>query len=116
MKLRDRVIKEGFDAVKDSVHDGRTMFAENLGYFSAFKMVYEFENAAFNTPVGSVSKPFRTRFGYHIVNVEDKRPSLGEVTVAHIMISNKNADSIPDPEKRIIEVYKRIKQGESFEA
>lgn len=116
MKLRDRVIKEGFDAVKDSVHDGRTIFAENLGYFSAFKMVYEFENAAFNTPVGSVSKPFRTRFGYHIVNVEDKRPSLGEVTVAHIMISNKNADSIPDPEKRIIEVYKRIKQGESFEA
>ena len=115
MKLRDRVIKEGFETVKNDVHDGETIFAEDLGYFSAFKMVYEFENVAYNTPVGDVSKPFRTRFGYHIVDVQDKRPSLGEVTVAHIMISTEN-DSISEPEKRINELYKRIKQGENFES
>ena len=45
----------------------------DLGYFSAFRMVYPFENAAFKTNVGQVSKPFRTRFGYHIVKVVDKR-------------------------------------------
>ena len=116
MKLRDRVSKEGFDSVKNDVHDGKDIFAEDLGYFSAFKMVYEFENAAYNTPVGEVSKPFRTRFGYHIVNVQDKRVSLGEVTVAHIMITNSENDSIPDSEKRINELYKRIKQGENFES
>ncbi|MEO5787683.1 peptidylprolyl isomerase [Gelidibacter sp.] len=116
MKLRDRVIKEGFEPVKNDVHDGLTIFAEDLGYFSAFKMVYEFENAAYNTPVGDISKPFRTRFGYHIVNVEDKRASQGEVTVAHIMITSSENDSIPDPEKRINEIYKRIKQGENFES
>ncbi|OBX25344.1 peptidyl-prolyl cis-trans isomerase SurA [Gelidibacter algens] len=116
MDLRDRVITEGFDQVKAEVHDGQNVFAENLGYFSAFKMVYEFENAAYNTKVGDVSKPFRTRFGYHIVNVEDKRSSLGEVTVAHIMVTAKENDSLIDPEKRINELYKKISQGENFES
>ena len=116
LKLRDRVKKEGFEKVKSEVHDGKTVFAEELGYFSAFKMVYEFENAAYNTKVGDVSMPFRTRFGYHIVNVEDKRASLGEVTVAHIMVTPNEKDSLSDPEKRIREIYKKIKQGEDFES
>lgn len=112
--LRNRVLKEGFEKVKEDVHDGTSVFAEELGYFSAFKMVYEFENAAYNTKVGDVSMPFRTRFGYHIVNVEDKRPSLGEVTVAHIMVTPNVNDSLSNPEKRIREIYKKIKQGEDF--
>ncbi|HUH27475.1 peptidylprolyl isomerase [Gelidibacter sp.] len=116
LKLRDRVKKDGFEKVKSEVHDGKTVFAEELGYFSAFKMVYEFENAAYNTKVGDVSMPFRTRFGYHIVNVEDKRASLGEVTVAHIMVTPNEKDSLSDPEKRIREIYKKIKQGEDFES
>lgn len=113
-KLRDRVLKEGFEKVKNEVHDGTSVFAEDLGYFSAFKMVYEFENAAYNTKVGDVSRPFRTRFGYHIVQVEDKRRSLGEVTVAHIMVASNVQDSLPDPEKRIQEIYRKIQQGEDF--
>ncbi|HLT33541.1 MAG TPA: peptidylprolyl isomerase [Aquaticitalea sp.] len=116
MDLRNRVKKEGFDKVKNDIHNGTTVFAEDLGYFSAFKMVYEFENAAYNTNVGDVSKPIRTRFGYHIVKVDDKRPSRGEVTVAHIMISNKQTDSLLNPETRINEIYKKINQGEHFES
>lgn len=116
LKLRDRIISEGFEDVKAEVHDGKTIFAEDLGYFSAFKMVYEFENAAYQTKVGKVSMPFRTRFGYHVVHVEDKRRSLGEVTVAHIMVMAKDKDTVSDPEKRIEEIYKRLKQGEEFGA
>lgn len=116
LELRNRVLNEGFEKVKNEVHNGTTVFAEDLGYFSAFKMVYEFENAAYNTKVGDISMPFRTRFGYHIVKVEDKRPSQGEVTVAHIMISNKQADSLLNPEVRINQIYKKLNQGESFEA
>ena len=66
----------------------------NLGYFSAFRMVYLFESMAFNTPVGRVSEPFRTQFGYHILKVNDKRPNRGEVKVAHIMIEERN-DATP---------------------
>src|SRR5690606_22404707 len=54
--------------------------------------------------------------GYHIVNVEDKRRSLGEVTVAHIMVTANDKDSLSDPEKRIHEIYKKLKQGEDFES
>ena len=116
MALRNRVINEGYAKVQKEVHNGKTIFAEDLGYFSAFKMVYPFETAAYNTNIGEVSKPFRTRFGYHIVNVFDKRASRGEVTVAHIMISNSQKDQILNPEVRIQEIYKKIEQGENFES
>jgi peptidyl-prolyl cis-trans isomerase SurA len=88
----------------------------DLGYFSAFRMVYTFENAAFNTNVGQISKPFRTRFGYHIVKVVDKRVNRGEVTVAHIMIVKQNDVAQNEKAKTTIDdIYKKIQQGESFE-
>ncbi|WP_299225932.1 peptidylprolyl isomerase [uncultured Psychroserpens sp.] len=116
LKLREQIKKQGFEAVQKEVHDGKTIYAEDLGYFSAFKMVYPFENAAYNTTVGEVSMPFRTRFGFHIVKVLDRRPSLGEVTVSHIMISNKQNDTALNPETRINEIYKKLQQGENFES
>lgn len=91
----------------------------DLGYFSAFRMVYPFENAAFKTNLGQVSKPFRTRFGYHIVKVVDKRENRGEVTVAHIMIVKPNVPDAAQHEKAkatIDDIYKKIQQGENFES
>ena len=117
--LRGRVLDEGFETVKKEVHNGQTIFAEDLGYFSGFKMVYDFESAAYNTPVGELSQPFRTRFGYHIVKVFDKRKSQGEVEVAHIMISKnqKSKDSTKQNlEQRINDIYTKLQQGESFES
>jgi peptidyl-prolyl cis-trans isomerase SurA len=91
----------------------------DLGYFSAFRMVYPFENAAFSTQVGQLSKPFRTRFGYHLIKVVDKRMNRGEVSVAHIMILKPADPAIKseDKSKQTIEdIYKKIQQGESFES
>jgi len=85
----------------------------NLGYFSAFGMVYPFENAAYQTEVGSVSQPFRTQFGYHILKVNDKRKSLGQVQVAHIMVKNNPKDST-FAEIKILEIYKKLEQGDDF--
>jgi len=56
-----------------------------LGYFTAFQMVFPFEEMTYRTPVGQVSEIVRTRFGYHILKVQDERPALGEIKVAHIM-------------------------------
>ncbi len=117
LKLRDRALNEGFEKVRAEVHNGQTLFGEKLGYFTGFKMVYKFENVAFNTNVGDISEPFRTRFGYHIVNVLDKRKSRGERTVAHIMLVAKNQDSLSEkPEVKIQEIYKKLTQGESFKS
>ena len=90
----------------------------DLGYFSAFRMVYPFESAAYKTPVGKTSNPFRTRFGYHILKVTDKRVNRGEVTVAHIMIlkpTNKEETAEQKAKQTIDDIYKKIKQGENFE-
>ena len=40
---------------------------EDLGYFSVFKMIYNFENVAYDTEIGQVSLPFKTKFGYHLI-------------------------------------------------
>lgn len=45
----------------------------DLGYFGKGQMVPEFERAAFATPVGEVSKPVYTQFGWHLIKVIDKR-------------------------------------------
>ncbi|UPT71482.1 MAG: peptidylprolyl isomerase [Flavobacterium sp. JAD_PAG50586_2] len=89
----------------------------DLGYFSAFRMVYPFENAAYNTPKGEVSKIIRTRFGYHILKIYDVRANRGEITVAHIMILNpKPEETDKDKAKNTInDIYSKISQGEKFE-
>ena len=111
LKLRERVLNEGFDAVKADVHNGQTIFLEDLGYFSAFKMVYDFETAAYNTAKGEISMPFRTQFGYHVVKVKDRRVSRGTMTAAHIMVALQQKDSTLNPEERINDIYKKIEQG-----
>lgn len=65
----------------------------DLGYLTAFQTVYPFENAMYNTPKGSVSKPIRTKFGYHLVKVLDVRAARGKVQVAHLLIKSNEKDS-----------------------
>lgn len=88
----------------------------DLGYFTAFQMVYPFESAAYNTPKGQISDIVRSQFGYHIVKVEDIRPSSGEVTVAHILIStDPEINEGQDAEAKIMEIYSRLEEGDPFE-
>ena len=113
-KLRQRFINEDFESLKKELHNGKSVFVEDLGYFSAFKMVYNFESAAYSTKVGEVSSPFRTRFGFHVVKVLEKRKSRGQAEVAHIMITNKQKDSTLVPKDRIQELHRLLVQGEDF--
>ena len=76
--IRQRALKgEDFETLAKTYSEEPN--AENsagaLGYFKGFAMVYPFENAAYNTPTGEISEIVRTRFGYHIIKVNDRRPT-----------------------------------------
>ncbi|WP_420147868.1 peptidylprolyl isomerase [Spirosoma sp.] len=91
----------------------------NLGYVTAFGIVYPLETAAYTTPVGRVSQPVRTRFGYHLLKVNSRRPSRGRVRVAHILVRiSPSADATGQKvaQDRIDAAYGRLQRGETFEA
>ena len=74
------------DAAKNNSDDKSALTNNgNLSYFTAFMMVYDFESAAYNTDIGEISMPIKTKYGFHIIKVTDKRLASGEVKVAHIM-------------------------------
>lgn len=89
----------------------------DLGYFSVFRMVYPFESGAYNTRIGKISEPVRSRFGYHLIKVNDIRDNRGEITIAHIMIA-KPQDSSRREEmlNKVNTIYQKLRQGESFES
>lgn len=70
----------------------------DLGFITALQTVYPFETAAYKTPKGTVSKPIRTKFGYHIVKTGEMRPARGKIQVAHIFIPSKATDT-PEQQK-----------------
>ena len=122
LKIRNRILAgEDFEKVaqetsednsaRDDAKSGRKGNKGNLGYFDAFKMVTPFEDAAYNTKVGQVSKPFRTQFGYHILKVDDLKPSEGEIEAAHILI----LDTTDVGKNKIFEVYEKLIVNNSFE-
>lgn len=90
----------------------------DLGYFTVFNMVYPFEEAAYNTPVGEISLPVRTRFGYHLIMVTDKKDALGTAQVAHIFVAlppgTTPEDSIAKKEK-VDNIYQKIQEGMSYD-
>lgn len=121
--LKKRIEKgEDFATVAKGKNGSEDPSAESnggdLGYFTAFQMVYPFEDKAFNTAEGSVSEPFRTRFGYHIVKVTDKRPARGTIKTAHIMVAvpkTASSEDLENAEKKINEIYENLLKGEKFE-
>ena len=79
-----------------------------LGYFTAFDMVYPFESGVYNTEVGEISMPIRSSFGYHIIKVNSKTPALGTVTAAHVFIAANPEISDSLLKEKAYNVYNEI--------
>lgn len=123
IEIRNRIVKDGedFEKVAKSPKGSQDPSVKDnggeLGFFTALQMVYPFENAAYNTEVGEVSMPVRTRYGYHILKVNDTRDARGKMTAAHIMIAlgkNPSEDDLENAQKKINEIYQMLEDGEDF--
>ncbi len=121
LEIEKRLKKEDFSKVAQEVSDDPSVKKNNgnLGYMSAMWLVYPFENMMYNTPKGQISKPFRTRFGYHILKVNDTRPARGKLLAAHIMLivpDTATAENKAKAEEKIKMIYNKTKNGEDFAA
>ncbi|UOD34140.1 peptidylprolyl isomerase [Deferribacteraceae bacterium V6Fe1] len=90
------------EAAKKYSEDGSAQQGGDLGYFTRGKMVQEFEDVAFKMNKDEISKPFKSRFGYHILKVTDKKPekqlTYEEVKddVKNIIVSEKTKKLLDD--------------------
>lgn len=118
MEIRKK-IADGMDFTKaaDEFSEDQSVKVNHgdLGYFTALQMVYPFENAAYTTPVGKVSEPVRTRFGYHLLKITDRRPTAGEVEVSHIMIRTREDQKNDDVRNLIFSIYDQLQAGAKWE-
>ncbi len=88
-----------------------------LGYFGILDMIYPFEKAAYSTPVGQVSIPVRTQFGYHIIYIQDKHPFITKVYVSQIFLKDTAAlDREPnaDLKAKMEDIKRKYKAGITF--
>ena len=89
----------------------------DLGYFTAFNMVYPFENGAYNQNIGEISMPIRSQFGYHLIKTTDRRPASGTVKVRQIFFSADEEAKINESqraERSAQEIFNRLQTGEDF--
>lgn len=130
MALRKRILKgEDFGklameysddlSARDRTADNRTIKGNkgDLGYFTVFDMVYPFESGAYNAKVGQVSMPVRSDFGYHLILVTDRKPALGKVQVAHILMRVPDKATAADSaavKAKAQEAYQKLLDGEDF--
>jgi len=105
-------------AVRYSEDQSASVNKGNLGYFSAGRMVPEFEDACYQLKLGEYTLvPARSQFGYHIIKVTGRQQSRGSVRVSHILwrFTETSNDSL-GLKDTVWMVYNQLKTGLDFAA
>jgi parvulin-like peptidyl-prolyl isomerase len=85
--VRDEILKGApFAEVakRESADSGSAVKGGDLGEWTRGKMVKPFDSAAFSLPIGKLSEPVLSQFGYHIIQVSKR--SGDKATARHILI------------------------------
>ncbi|HSQ44545.1 MAG TPA: peptidylprolyl isomerase, partial [Ginsengibacter sp.] len=122
-----KAINEAYDELKKGKTDYGEIVAEikektaplqgnDLGWITVFTLPYEFENIVYDLKPGQVSKPYRSKKGWHIFKNEEERPALGKIRVAQILFAVPAGNiNMRDHAKQLADsVYKALKSGADF--
>ncbi|MFN3561599.1 MAG: peptidylprolyl isomerase [Chloroherpetonaceae bacterium] len=120
MDIKNEILskKISFDsaAVKYSEDPSAQQNRGNLNYFTAGMMVHQFEDACYEAKKGELVGPVRTRFGYHLIEVKDRRPRE-QIYISHIMAAC-TPESSPDDTLRaynkILDAQTQLMNGTPF--
>lgn len=108
--LRERLLKgESFTelAMKNSEDPSAQYNGGEMGYVGRGAMVPEFEAQAFKLKIGEYSQPFKSPFGYHVMQLLDRRGN--EYNSRHILISAvPSEDDIKQAEKFLDSIRSKI--------
>lgn len=89
----------------------------HIGYTTALYPggLHRLEYAAYAAPIGQLTGPIRTKAGYHLLMVHDRRPARGEMEVAHILVRKSETKNPEAAKTRIDSIYQALQSGASFE-
>ncbi len=96
-------------AMEVSMDPGSKSNGGDLGYFPRGMMVSEFEEAAFGMEIGEMSKPIASKFGYHIIRVEDKQ------TVNNVIDGGAEEDEINAYKEHLVSVIYKEERERLFD-
>lgn len=88
-------------------------YAGQLPCFTVFDMIYPFENAAYAMKEGEISKPVRTSYGYHVIQLVHRSPYFGNTSLQHIWVSNAGIGE-EQAKTKIDEAYAKLQKGDNF--
>jgi peptidyl-prolyl cis-trans isomerase SurA len=89
----------------------------DIGYITVFTLPYELETLAYSTPAGQVSKPYRSKGGYHIFKNLGERRSLGRMRASQILVSippGAGAAVREESRQKADSLYMALQKGADF--
>ncbi len=118
-QLRTRILNGSSFATMAILYSEDPGSNRNGGEYKGIKrgqFVKEFDAVSYNLEVGEISKPFRTEFGYHIVQLQAKRGE--ELDLRHILVKPKlEQKDLDAAQERLDSIRSAILQGSlTFEA
>jgi len=89
----------------------------DLGFVTVFGLPYEYENVIYALKNGEVSKPYRTKNGWHVFKFTEERKAVGKWKIAQILLSippDATAEAKKGYEKKADSIYLLLQKGEDF--